>query len=88
MSEDWQTIEFFSDEASAEAMAGRLRVDGVSAAVKSDGPVPGVGMFRVLVPTALADRARWILAQAESTEAELNFLATGELGQGDDSENR
>ena len=88
MTEGWQTIEVFDDEISAQAMAGRLRVDGVPVAVKSDRLVPGVGTFHVVVPTELADRARWILAQAESTEAELNYLATGELGQGDDSENR
>ena len=88
MTEGWQTIEVFDDEISAQAMVGRLRVDGVPAAVKSDRLVPGVGTFHVLVPAALADRARWILAQAESTEAELNYLATGELAPHPESEDR
>jgi len=84
----WQSIEWFDDEGSAQALAGRLRIDGVPVAVKSDGPVPGVGAFHVLVPEDLAHRARSLLAQAAVTDAELDWLATGEPGSGDESEDR
>ena len=35
--------------------------------------------FRVFIPTHLAHRARWLLALADFTESELDYLATGKL---------
>ena len=81
MTEGWETFRSFDDQASAEALAERLRIDGVPAFVEGENPVPGLGSFHVLVPTDLAHRARWIMAEVESMGDELNYLATGELGR-------
>jgi hypothetical protein len=55
----------------------------VPALVHRESPIPGIEAFRVVVPGDLAHRARWVMASAEPTEAELDDLATGELGGGD-----
>ena len=80
MEEDWEQIESFGDEASAAALAGMLRTEGVPARVDASRPVPGLDEgFRVIVPTRLAHRARWLMAATQTTESELTYLATGEL---------
>jgi hypothetical protein len=82
--EDWQQFAVFEDEASAEALAGRLRVDGVPAQVAGRSLVPGLNEgFQVMVPTRLAHRAKRVAALAELTDEELRYLATGE-SPGDD----
>jgi len=80
MADDWQTFETFNDEASAEALAGRLRLEDVPAEVRRARLVPGVEEFRIVVPADLVHRARWVMADATLTDAELTYLATGELG--------
>ena len=83
MTREWTAIEVFRDEASAQSIAGRLRMEGVPAVVHHAGPIPGLEELHVLVPGHLMTRARSVLAAGEFSEAELIFLATGELG-GDD----
>ena len=39
--------------------------------------------FVIFVPAYLARRARWVLAQSDFTESELNYLATGDLPSSD-----
>jgi len=85
MSDGWETFEVFGDAGSAESLAGRLRVDGVPAVVECRSPVPGLlEGFVVIVPSRLAHRARWVRALAQSSDRELNFLATGKLPGGED----
>jgi hypothetical protein len=85
-SEDWQQFAVFEDQASAEAFAGRLRVDGVPARIAGHSPVPGLNEgFQVMVPTRLAHRAKSVAALAEPTDEELRYLATGELPDDDGS---
>jgi hypothetical protein len=36
--------------------------------------------FCVMVPAAMLRRAEWVLSQAQLSDAELSFFATGELG--------
>ena len=71
----------FDDEPSAEAVAELLREQGVPAIVEIRSPIPGlVENIRVAVPPELEHRSRWILRSADVSERELNFLATGQLG--------
>jgi hypothetical protein len=79
--EGWREFAVYADAASAEVVAGLLRSEGVPASVASDEPMPGLTRgFAVTVPPHLLRRAQWILSQAELSDAELSFLATGELG--------
>jgi len=85
MSETWHTFQVFSDLASAQAVAGRLQIEGVPAQVNTTEALSAVQSgFELLVPGSMMHRARWVLAQVELTGAELSFLATGKLG--DDAE--
>ena len=57
MDETWERFEVFEDLASAEALAGRLRIDDVPARIEVASPIPGLneGIW-VLVPKRLAHR--------------------------------
>lgn len=71
----------FEDEASAEAIAGMLRSEGVPVEVRPISPLPGiVDEVHIYVPGSLAHRARWLLKSSQVTDEELRFAATGELG--------
>jgi len=85
--QDWQTVASLSDVPSAQVLAQRLIFEGVSARVMSDPQLLGEGRnCEVQVPRVLAHRARWLMSQAQFTDAELTFLATGELNGGDTAE--
>jgi hypothetical protein len=78
--EEWQPFRTFSDRGSAEALAVVLDSEGVPARVASSRLVAGIETrYCVLVPTALAHRATWVLADSDLTDAELDYLATGKL---------
>ena len=83
MTDDWEAFAVFDDEASAEAVAGRLRLEGVPSHVQAEVQLPGLSVFRLMVPKALAHRARWAMSLAETSDSELIFLATGKLGDKD-----
>jgi len=51
----------------------------VPAHVISLSPLFNSGFSMVLVPRELAHRARWVLSWPAPSDAELTFLATGEL---------
>jgi hypothetical protein len=36
--------------------------------------------FCIMVPAAMLRRAEWVLSQAQLTDAELSYYATGQLG--------
>jgi len=85
MTEVWEKFEDFGDQASAEALAGRLRLDGVPAHIERISPLPGLDdRFRLTVPEHLVNRARAILASTDMTE--LAYVATGKLSGDDDSQ--
>ncbi|WP_029919887.1 hypothetical protein [Nevskia soli] len=75
---EWQLLETFSTHLAAEIAAGVLRADSVPVRVESFGIVPGLEQgSQLMVPVALMHRARWLLAQARVSDAELDALAMG-----------
>lgn len=79
-SEDWKPFQTFSDRGSAQALVVVLHAEGVPARVESSHLVAGIeARHRVLVPSSLLHRAKWVLADSDLTESELDYLATGEL---------
>ena len=77
----WERFARFINPLEGHIVAGRLNVEGVPAIVE----VASLGFdfsaaTSVWVPKALMHRARWILAWEPPSEAELTFLATGEMG--------
>ncbi len=86
MTEIWDEFAVLEDQASAEALAGRLRMEGVPVEIKAYSPVPGLNEgFRLMVPRRLAHRARWVVASIDTTDSELTYLATGDLPGTDDA---
>ena len=82
--EEWQPFQSFSDRGSAEALAAVLDSEGVPTRIRSSGLVAGIETrYRVLVPSSLAHRAKWVLADSDLTESELDYLATGEFSDGE-----
>lgn len=80
MNDDWCEFGAYSDAVSAEVVAGLLRAELVAALVKQNEPLPGtLGGFQVMIPPGQLHRARWIMSQAEFTDEELAFAATGKL---------
>lgn len=80
MEETWRGFLKFESRVAAEVVAALLEAEDVPTAI-----APG-GLFAVIesafvlsVPERLAHRARWVLANSEFSDAELNYLATGEL---------
>ena len=74
------------DRLAAEVIANALAAESVPAIVRGYGGIPGLEQgAEVLVPAALAHRARWIIGQPAPTEEELTFLATGRLPGDSDS---
>ena len=80
----WDVVATFSDAPSAQALAVLFRGEGVPAEVVSDTALLGEARrCEIRVPSDLAHRARWLMSQALFTDAELTFLATGELDGAD-----
>jgi hypothetical protein len=83
----WDIVATFSDVPSAQAWVVLFRAEGVPAEVVSDTSLLGEARrCEVRVPPALAHRACWLMSQAQFTDAELAFLATGELDGSDNAE--
>jgi hypothetical protein len=81
----WERFAAYTDEASALLVAEYLRGNDCPAQVATKSP--GVDLapsVEVLVPGELLHRARWLWAQADLTEGELQFLITGKLSDDDD----
>ena len=63
-------------------IANYLETEGVETWLQQTALAAGVeSEFCLLVPKDLAHRARWLLDRSDISEAELRFLATGELGE-------
>jgi hypothetical protein len=57
-----------------------FQAEGVPTEVVSDTLLLGEARrCEIRVPSELAHRARWLMSQAQFTDAELTFLATGKL---------
>jgi hypothetical protein len=78
--DEWQALETFPNHLGAEIVAGILRAQSVPVRIESFGVVPGLEQgSRLMVPAPLILRARWLLAQAKVSDAELDYMATGKL---------
>lgn len=77
---DWMRFANYPNYWAAHIVAELLENEGVPAIIESNSVFPGaIGYATVWIPQQLAHRARWILALQPPTEAELIFMATGEL---------
>jgi len=77
----WDIVATFSDLPSARALATLFHAEGVPNEVVCDTSLLGEARrCEIRVPLELAHRARWLMSQAQFTDAELEFLATGKLG--------
>ena len=77
---DWDIFKIFETHASADILADHLNAEGIPTQVIAEKLEAGLeSEFQVLVPSELVHRARWVLANSEFTDNELNFIATGEL---------
>ena len=76
---DWRRFARYPNYLAAHIVAGLLENEGVPTVVESWGSFPGADSSAIWVPKELMHRARWILALSPPSDAELLFLATGEL---------
>jgi hypothetical protein len=68
------------DTLSAQVLAERLNAEGVPTRVQMDSELLGVARrCEILVPAELIHRARSLLASSQFSDAELSYLATGQL---------
>jgi hypothetical protein len=73
---DFTVVKVCSNHIDADIVANFLRGGSVPAVVRTRAPVPGLEQgAEVLVPNALADSAKWLLAQKPPSDAELSELA-------------
>jgi hypothetical protein len=83
----WDVVATFSDVPSAQVLVALFRSEGVPVDLVSDTYLLGEARrCEVRVPRALMHRARWLMAQAQVSDAELVFLATGKLGDADNAD--
>ena len=83
----WDVVATFSDVPFARAMVVLFRAEGVPAELVSDTSLLGEARrCEIHVPSEFAHRARWLMSQAQFTDAELTFLAAGEIEGGDIAE--
>ena len=75
----WDEFARFANFWEGHILAGLLRNEDVPAKVIFVWPSFDAGYSAVLVPRALMHRARWVLSWPVASDAELTFLATGEL---------
>ena len=77
---NWVHLTTSPDAPSAHALAQSLLSYGITCKVLSDTALLGEGrMCGLFVDSSQLRRAEWLLAQGRFSDAELTFLATGEL---------
>jgi hypothetical protein len=77
--QQWVVVAQFINVASAQVTIGLLQTERVPVRLQRNSLVPGLDVqCDVAVPSEYAHRARWILQHCNFSDAELNFLATGE----------
>lgn len=80
-----EVVAEFPEIGSADLAASLLKTELVHAKVDPSSPLAGIGAtYRVLVDRRQLHRARWILQDSDLSEAELTYLATGELNPDSD----
>lgn len=71
MTEELTQVAAFTDETSADLLAGLLRGEGLPVEVRPVSPLPGiVDEVEIYVPTAFADRARALIESSNLADAE------------------
>ncbi len=75
----WQIFATYRDEMAAGVVADYLRNNDCVAEVSGTVSAGLDSRVDVLVPAELMHRARWLWSQADFTDGELRYLATGEL---------
>jgi hypothetical protein len=76
----WQLLVTVFDTLSAQVLSERLNNEGVPTRLQSDSELLGVARAcKVLVPAAQMHRARSLLSSEQLSDAELAYLATGEI---------
>jgi hypothetical protein len=79
METKWQLLTTAPNVPAAHAIAGLLHDHGVECRLKADTSLLGEGrQCALMVEASLLHRAKWALAEANFTDAELDFLATGQ----------
>ena len=74
----WHVLTTAPDLPSAHALVEVLTAQGITSRVVPDSTLLGQALScRVLVDSALAHRAKWLISQAQFSDEELAFLATG-----------
>ena len=74
----WHVLTTAPDLPSAHALVEVLMAQGVTSHVVPDSTLLGQALpCRVVVDSALAHRAKWVMAQAQLSDDELTFLAMG-----------
>lgn len=77
---EWQPILVFESRGTADAVATILESEDVPTQVYAGRLALGLDAdFALAVPVSLVHRARWVLKASEFDDAELTYLATGEL---------
>ncbi len=82
--EEWALFRVFPNLSAAEALRLQLEHHKVPTMVESRALEVGIeAQFCVFVSKTLIHRARWVVAQLPLTDAELDYLATGKLPDGE-----
>jgi hypothetical protein len=76
----WQVLMTAPNVPAAHALMTLLHDRGVECQLKADTALLGEGrQCAILVEASLLHRAKYVLAEANFTDEELDFLATGQL---------
>ena len=75
---EWVRFEVFSNHLNARIVAALLENEWVPCFIEASASFPGSAVL--WVPRHLYHRARWLTRLPPPSDAELEFLATGELG--------
>ena len=77
----WQSVAVPANEAAARILLGLLQSESIPARIKSNEPVPGLGIsFRVEVPASDVERALALLGSNQVSDEELAALALSTKG--------
>ena len=83
---DWEPFAVYPNHLAAHIVAGLLENEGLPTVITAWTAFPGAASATLWVPKHLMHRARWIAALSPPGDAELLFLATGELSPDGESQ--
>jgi hypothetical protein len=76
----WVPFQRLADLPSAQALLERLLAEKVPARIEAPYLLPAIdGYYIVSVPSEALHRARWVAPEMPFSDAELTYLATGQL---------